>query len=238
MSAAPDVFSEETEVLVVGAGILGSAAAATLARDGRQVKVIERDLSEPNRIVGELLQPGGFGALRKLGLEGISRTAELTEMVYGTLSSYRCSDWYRCSHRAGIRCPRQRHQRERGSLLPHRRSESKVANRSLLPPREVCDGSQRRGQEIEVSPVLLDIIIIANHTLDDCTCRVSLIEGTAISLLENKQGHTVGVLYKEKETGHVKVQVRLLQLRNTFVYIYIYTTLTHTGNQSRSDYSS
>ena len=71
VSAAPDVFSEETEVLVVGAGILGSAVAATLARDGRQVTVIERDLSEPNRIVGELLQPGGFGALRKLGLEGI-----------------------------------------------------------------------------------------------------------------------------------------------------------------------
>ena len=36
-----------------------------------------------------------------------------------------------------------------------------------------------------------------------------------MSLLENKQGHIVGVLYKEKETGHVKVQVGSLQLRNT-----------------------
>ena len=71
MSSAPDVFSEETEVLIVGAGILGSAAAAVLAQDGRHVTVVERDLSEPNRIVGELLQPGGFRALKKLGLEGI-----------------------------------------------------------------------------------------------------------------------------------------------------------------------
>ena len=55
---------------VVGAGVLGSAIAAALASDGRCVTVVERDLSEPNRIVGELLQPGGFRALRKLGLQG------------------------------------------------------------------------------------------------------------------------------------------------------------------------
>lgn len=41
-----------------------------LARDGRKVCLIERDMSEPDRIVGELLQPGGFIALKKLGLEG------------------------------------------------------------------------------------------------------------------------------------------------------------------------
>ena len=73
ISAAPDAFEEETEVVVVGAGILGSAVAATLARDRRQVTVVERDLSEPNRIVGELLQPGGFRALKKLDLEGKHR---------------------------------------------------------------------------------------------------------------------------------------------------------------------
>ena len=51
-------------------GILGSAMAAVLGRDGRKVVVIERDLKEPDRIVGELLQPGGFEALQKLGLKG------------------------------------------------------------------------------------------------------------------------------------------------------------------------
>ncbi|MGH0136119.1 UNVERIFIED_CONTAM: hypothetical protein FKN15_010901 [Acipenser sinensis] len=43
--------------------------ATVLARDGRKVTVIERDLKEPDRIVGELLQPGGYRALMELGLE-------------------------------------------------------------------------------------------------------------------------------------------------------------------------
>lgn len=58
------------DVVIVGAGVLGSAMAAVLARDGRRVTVVERDLKEPDRIVGELLQPGGYRALRELGLEG------------------------------------------------------------------------------------------------------------------------------------------------------------------------
>ncbi|KAM9852585.1 squalene monooxygenase [Aulostomus maculatus] len=60
----------EPDVVIVGAGVLGSAMAAVLARDGRRVTVVERDLKEPDRIVGELLQPGGYRALRELGLEG------------------------------------------------------------------------------------------------------------------------------------------------------------------------
>lgn len=32
--------------------------------------MIERDLSEPDRIVGELLQPGGYLKLLELGIEG------------------------------------------------------------------------------------------------------------------------------------------------------------------------
>lgn len=32
--------------------------------------MIERDLTEPDRIVGELLQPGGYLKLIDLGLEG------------------------------------------------------------------------------------------------------------------------------------------------------------------------
>nr|XP_057909860.1 squalene monooxygenase [Doryrhamphus excisus] len=60
----------DPDVVIVGAGVLGSAMAAVLARDGRRVTVIERDLKEPDRIVGELLQPGGYRALKELGLEG------------------------------------------------------------------------------------------------------------------------------------------------------------------------
>lgn len=59
----------EPDVVIVGAGVLGSAMATVLARDGRRVTVVERELKEPDRIVGELLQPGGYRALRELGLQ-------------------------------------------------------------------------------------------------------------------------------------------------------------------------
>ncbi|KAK9475734.1 squalene epoxidase-domain-containing protein [Lipomyces japonicus] len=58
----------EYDVVIVGAGVVGSALGATLGKQGRRVLVIERDLAEPDRIVGELLQPGGVQALQKLGL--------------------------------------------------------------------------------------------------------------------------------------------------------------------------
>ncbi|CAL5183284.1 unnamed protein product [Lathyrus oleraceus] len=61
--------SECIDIIIVGAGVAGSALAYTLGKDGRRVHVIERDLSEPDRIVGELLQPGGYLKLIELGLE-------------------------------------------------------------------------------------------------------------------------------------------------------------------------
>ncbi|KAK9060318.1 hypothetical protein SSX86_021022 [Deinandra increscens subsp. villosa] len=61
--------SGSADVIVVGAGVAGAALACTLAKDGRRVHVIERDLTEPDRIVGELLQPGGYLKLIELGLE-------------------------------------------------------------------------------------------------------------------------------------------------------------------------
>lgn len=64
-----------SDVLIVGAGILGCALAITFARQGRSVTLLEKSLKPPDRIVGELLQPGGVEALDKLGirecLEGI-----------------------------------------------------------------------------------------------------------------------------------------------------------------------
>lgn len=60
------------DVVIVGAGVLGCALAAAFGKQGRQVLLLERDLSEPDRIVGELLQPGGVEALVKLGMRGES----------------------------------------------------------------------------------------------------------------------------------------------------------------------
>ena len=65
------IAHHESDVLVVGAGILGTALAITLARapHNRSVTLLERSLKEPDRIVGELLQPGGVSALKELGIE-------------------------------------------------------------------------------------------------------------------------------------------------------------------------
>ncbi|EFW98636.1 squalene monooxygenase erg1 [Grosmannia clavigera kw1407] len=59
----------QADVVVVGAGVFGAAIATALARQQRSVILLERSLKEPERIVGELLQPGGVRALEQLGLQ-------------------------------------------------------------------------------------------------------------------------------------------------------------------------
>lgn len=60
----------EYDMIIVGAGVVGCAAAKAFGEDGRKVLLLERDLKEPDRIVGELMQPGGMQALKQLGMEG------------------------------------------------------------------------------------------------------------------------------------------------------------------------
>lgn len=62
------------DLVIVGAGIAGSALAHALSnlpsyRKPLRIALLERSLAEPDRIVGELLQPGGVIALQQLGLE-------------------------------------------------------------------------------------------------------------------------------------------------------------------------
>lgn len=61
----------EADVVIVGAGIVGCAAAVAFGKQGRSVILLEKSLKEPDRIVGELLQPGGVNALEKLGMRGM-----------------------------------------------------------------------------------------------------------------------------------------------------------------------
>jgi squalene monooxygenase len=67
--------SNHYDILIVGAGIAGSAFAHALStitsplrRKPLQICLLERSLAEPDRIVGELLQPGGVMALKTLGM--------------------------------------------------------------------------------------------------------------------------------------------------------------------------
>lgn len=58
----------EADIIIVGAGVFGCASAFAFAKQGRSVILLERWMREPDRIVGELLQPGGVKALQALGL--------------------------------------------------------------------------------------------------------------------------------------------------------------------------
>ncbi|EFN52926.1 hypothetical protein CHLNCDRAFT_137251 [Chlorella variabilis] len=63
-SSDPEVW----DMVIVGAGVAGAAFAYQQGCSGRRVLLLERDLSQPDRIVGELLQPGGYLLLKRLGL--------------------------------------------------------------------------------------------------------------------------------------------------------------------------
>lgn len=63
------MVADKFDVLVVGAGVVGCAAAKAFSDQGRRVGIIDRHLDEPHRVVSEVLQPGGVAALSKLGLD-------------------------------------------------------------------------------------------------------------------------------------------------------------------------
>lgn len=59
--------NKKFDVCIAGAGIAGATMAASLAKQGKEIVVIERNLSERDVIIGELLQPGGVMKLREMG---------------------------------------------------------------------------------------------------------------------------------------------------------------------------
>lgn len=80
---ASDYSLENPEVIIVGAGTAGASAAVTFARQGRKVLLVERCMSEQDRIVGELLQPGGLRALERLGLDECAKEGTDSVIVDG-----------------------------------------------------------------------------------------------------------------------------------------------------------
>jgi len=70
------------DVCVIGAGVAGGAMAAYLADNGWRVVVVEKNLAEQDRIVGELLQPGGVELLEKMGLNKLLEGFD-AQPIYG-----------------------------------------------------------------------------------------------------------------------------------------------------------
>jgi squalene monooxygenase len=65
---ANGMIHNEFDIIVIGAGVAGGIFACSQKGKNIRILVIERNLSEQERIVGELLQPGGIAALKKLEL--------------------------------------------------------------------------------------------------------------------------------------------------------------------------
>ena len=63
-------LQKDADVIIVGGGVVGATLGSVLGKQGKKVLVFERNLGEPNRIVGELMQPGGVEHMHTLGLEG------------------------------------------------------------------------------------------------------------------------------------------------------------------------
>lgn len=80
------------DVLIVGAGIAGSAMAANLAKLGKRIVVVERDLSERDVIIGELLQPGGVLKLQEMGFTNFINNID-AQAVYGYDIIYEGQDY-------------------------------------------------------------------------------------------------------------------------------------------------
>ncbi|KAF7367314.1 SE domain-containing protein [Mycena sanguinolenta] len=78
-------MADRYDVLIVGAGVAGCALAHALATAPRttplRIALLERSLDEPDRIVGELLQPGGVNALKTLGLESVVENIDAATCV-------------------------------------------------------------------------------------------------------------------------------------------------------------
>lgn len=103
------------DLIIVGGGVIGATLALSLARHVKQLKekvssssvnssskarilLIERDWSEPDRIVGELLQPDGVAMLTKL--QCIDCVDKIDGQVINGYGLNLCSEWKQLSYPA------------------------------------------------------------------------------------------------------------------------------------------
>lgn len=61
-------LQSQYDICIVGAGVAGATLAAYLAPSGLKIAIIEKEWDPADRIVGELLQPGGFDKLKQMNL--------------------------------------------------------------------------------------------------------------------------------------------------------------------------
>lgn len=169
------------EVIIIGAGVLGASLAAVLGRDGRKVLLLERDFSIPDRIVGELLQPGGLNTLRELGLiDAVQNIDAIEEKGYIVYHGQRCVHLeYPSSALTG--------EQEMGVSFHH---GSFVA--------QLRDAAENENT-VECVEGYTTFPLLFIHTLSILNSHTHVLIGTVTDLLYSEDGATVlGVRYRPK----------------------------------------
>eukprot|EP00903_Cladosiphon_okamuranus_P005739 g5695.t1 len=185
---------DSPEVVIVGAGTAGASAAVTLARQGRKVLLLERCMSEQDRIVGELLQPGGLRALERLGLDACAKEGTDSVVVDGYAI-------IRAGDDAGGEMSDGGAEQERSVMLYYPESDpekkSELFGKGVKPAAAGCvkgEGALRvpRGRSFHNCRFVQRL---REAALAEPNVRV--VEATVSKLLEGDDGEVVGVRYRE-----------------------------------------
>lgn len=72
------------DVCIIGAGVAGGTLAAYLGKNGKNVVIIEKLMTESDKIIGELLQPGGVEMLHNMNMQHVLEGIDAQTIVgYG-----------------------------------------------------------------------------------------------------------------------------------------------------------
>ena len=82
-------MSGRTDILVLGGGLAGAAAATVLARGGREVTLVEREATPRHKVCGEFLSAEALDLLGQLGVDAETHGARAIHTVRLSSSSSR-----------------------------------------------------------------------------------------------------------------------------------------------------
>ncbi|KAM1382589.1 hypothetical protein FF1_034969 [Malus domestica] len=139
---------ESADIIVVGAGVVGSALAYTLGKDGRRVHVVERDLSEPDRIVELGLEDKQRNCVNEIDAQrvfgyALYKDGKSTKLPY-PLENFHPDVAGRSFHHGRF----IQRMREKASSLPNVRLEQGTVT-SLLEEKGIVKGVQYKFKDVQ-----------------------------------------------------------------------------------------